>query len=147
MGSKLLTFSLAVLLVGMGFPLLGSPDDGIPPEFIAPGSYHSKNPDGTDPYGASHGLEIGVDVEFSHYEDCVAVYVTTSWQRPVGGGQKVYSDNTGEVHYDLCELGDTAFLVSGSKAGLTGSLIANDDGTFTADYSAGGGNVRIWHPE
>ncbi|MCA8961290.1 MAG: hypothetical protein KDC38_12285 [Planctomycetes bacterium] len=146
--SKIMGLSLAVILLGgLGASVSGSPDDAIPPTFIPDGSYVSKNPDGTHPYGASHNIEIGVDVTLDHYEECVAIYVTRSWTRPLGGGAKTYSATDGEIQWDICEEPPVAVLESGSKPGLFGDLIANDDGTYTADYTANGGNERVWHPE
>lgn len=137
---------LALLLVaGTLLPRPTSADDAIPPVFMPEGSYVGKNLDGSDPYG-DQGIEIGVDVTFDGYENGYAVYSTRGWLRPVGGA-KQYQEGVGEIRWDLETQPDYAELQSSSNPNLSGELWANDDGTFTADYSSTGGNTRVWHPE
>ncbi|MEM7263151.1 MAG: hypothetical protein AAF488_14265 [Planctomycetota bacterium] len=141
---------LAIIFFGLASittAAYGLADNDIPPLFVEPGSYVSKKPDGTHPYGESHGVVIGVDVEFSHYDGCDEVYITKPWMRPIGGGAKQPNGEQGEIRYDHCEKPGYATLYSASIEGLTGDLTPNDDGSYTADYSGNGGNERVWHPE
>ena len=122
-------------------------EDAIPPLPINPGEYSIRNLDGSHVYGESHGIEVGVDVTFSHYEDCLAVYTTRAWNRPLGTVAKNYGPKTGKIEWDLCEEDPLhGWIHSASRAGLVGEFFDNDDGTYIADYSENGGNTRLWQP-
>ena len=143
--SRLLVLVLA-LSACWGATAFASGDDGsaLP---IGPGSYLAKNPDGTHPYGDSHGFEIGVDVEFLGVFGGLAYYATHPWYRPLGGGQKTYPDEVGYIDWYIGQEAAFGELTSASRPELTGELRPNDDGSFTADYTENGGNERVWHPE
>ena len=140
-----LSFALLASLFAAGVAL-ATTDGSIPPSPVTPDEYSSRNLDGSHPYGESHGVEIGVDVTLSHYEDCLAVYTTRAWKRPLGGGQKTYDPKSGKIEVEICEEAVVGVIHSASRPGLTGDFLINDDGTYTADYSENGGNTRVWHP-
>ncbi len=135
-----------ILIVSIGLASTHAEAPPIPPLPIDPGSYVTLEVDGTHPYGESHGLEVGLDVTFSHFEECTAVYVTKTWQRPLGGGAKVYGQNSGEITVDLCEGPVFGSIVSASTRRV-GELVDLGGGEYLMDFSDAGGNTRIMQYE
>ena len=130
-----------VLLSSLAMAPILADDGGLPLPF-PPGSYVTTELDGTHPY-AAQGLEVGIDVEFLYFDGCVAVYETTGWRRPLGGGAKIFAPKKGEILWDACSDEWIGEIISAST-GRHGDVIpSTSSDQFTIDFAAAGGNTRL----